>query len=152
MRVALDTNVLAYAEGVGSAEKQQQTLKLLEEIDATLVVLPAQVLGELYRVLTGKAGRPADAARDAVLGWADAFMVADSTWSAFGAAFDLSADHKLTIWDALILSVAAEQKCRVLVSEDLQHGFTSRGVTVVNPYTEPKHTLLTEIVGGTTAT
>ncbi|HET7921809.1 MAG TPA: PIN domain-containing protein [Gammaproteobacteria bacterium] len=151
MRVALDTNVLAYAEGVGSAEKQRQSLGLLEAVDASSVVLPAQVLGELFRVLTGKAGRKAGDARDAVLGWADAFAVADSTWSAFGAAFDLSADHGLSIWDALILSVAAEQKCRVLLSEDLQHGFTSRGVTVINPYAKPKHPLVTALLDGAPA-
>ena len=146
MRVALDTNILAYAEGVGSAEKQQQSLEFLEVVDPTLVVLPSQVLGELYRVLSGKADRPPGDARAAVLGWADAFSVADSTWSAFRAAFDLSTDHRLSIWDALILSVAAEQKCRVLLSEDLQHDFTSRGVTVVNPYATQQHPLLIALI------
>jgi predicted nucleic acid-binding protein len=38
------------------------------------------------------------------------------------------------LWDGLILSVAAEARCRILLSEDLQHDFTWRGVTVVNPY------------------
>jgi predicted nucleic acid-binding protein len=38
------------------------------------------------------------------------------------------------MWDALIMSVAAENKCRLLISEDFQNGFTWRGVTVVNPF------------------
>ena len=143
MRIALDTNVLAYAEGVGSAEKQNCSLRLLEALDTVSLVLPAQTLGELYRVLIGKAGRTPAEARAAVLGWADGYAVAESTWSAFAAAFDLSTDHGLSVWDALILSVAAEQRCRLLLSEDLQHGFTSRGVTVVNPYSQPSHPLLT---------
>lgn len=142
MRIALDTKVLAYAEGVGSAEKQQQSLEFLEAADATEVLLPTQVLGELYRVLTGKDRRSPSAAREAVLNWADTFAVADSTWSSFAAAFDLCADHGLSVWDALVLSVAAEQKCRILLSEDLQHGFTSHGVTVLNPYTGSGHPLL----------
>ncbi|MBU6470785.1 MAG: PIN domain-containing protein [Gammaproteobacteria bacterium] len=146
MRVALDTNVLAYAEGIGSEDKRDSTLKVLEALDASSMVLPAQVLGELFRVLTGKAGRTALEARAAVLSWADGYPVAESTWSAFGAAFDLCADHGLSVWDALILSVAAEQQCRVLLSEDLQHGFTSRGVTVVNPYVASMHPLLEEIL------
>ena len=47
---------------------------------------------------------------------------------------DLAADHESQIWDALIMSVAADQHCRLWLSEELQHGFTWRGVTVVNPF------------------
>lgn len=41
-----------------------------------------------------------------------------------------------------MLSVAAESRCRMLLSEDLRHGFTWRGVTVVNPFSEPRDPLL----------
>lgn len=146
MRVALDTNVLAYAEGVGTRAKQARSLALVQRLDVESVLLPAQTLGELYRVLTGKAGRESDGARTAVLAWADAYPVADSTWSAFQSAFDLSVDHQLSIWDALILSVAAEQRCRLVLSGDMQDGFTWRGLTVVNPYARRVHPLLSELM------
>lgn len=146
MRVALDTNVLAYAEGVGSKEKRDRSIEALERLDTGGIVLPVQTLGELFRVLTGKAKRSAAQARLAVLGWADVYLVADSTWSAFQAAFDLSADHRLSVWDALILSVAAEQRCRILLSEDLQNGFTYHGVTVVDPYRDPAYPLLADLL------
>ena len=68
---------------------------------------------------------------DAVLAWADVFRVRDSSWAALQAAMDLHADHQLQIWDALILAVAAEHRCRILLSEDLQHAFTWRGVTLI---------------------
>ena len=150
MRLALDTNVLVYAEGVGDARRCTLAIDLVEhlagiEADA---ILPAQVLGELFRVLTGKAGRPATAARESVLAWADAFETADSPWTAFQAAFDLAADHGLPLWDALILSVAAEQGCRLLLSEDVQEGFTWRGVTVVNPFAPAVSPMLAELLGG----
>jgi predicted nucleic acid-binding protein len=32
------------------------------------------------------------------------------------------------------MSVAAENKCRLFISEDFQNGFTWRGVTVFNPF------------------
>lgn len=134
MRVALDTNILAYAEGVGDASRCRKAAALVEQFPVERVVLPAQTLGELYRVLVGKAHRAPDAARQAILDWTDSFEVADSTWPAFQSAFDLAADHGLQIWDALILAVAAETRCRLLISEDLQDGFTWRGVTVVNPF------------------
>ena len=105
-----------------------------------------QTLGELHRVLVGKAGRAPAQARTAILNWADAFDVADSTADALRAALDLATDHQMQIWDALILSVAADQKCRLLLSEDFQHEFTWRGVTVLNPFRNPQHTLLASIL------
>lgn len=146
MRVAIDTNILAYAEGVGDVARRDSSIDLLQRLPAEAVLLPVQTLGELFRVLTGKGGCTPDEARSRVLQWADSFDVADSTWSAFQAAFDLTADHKLQIWDALILAVTAESRCRMLLSEDLQHGFTWRGVTVINPYRLPTHPLLSPLL------
>ena len=51
MDIALDTNVLAYAEGVGDAQRQALALALIERLPPARVRLPAQVLGELVRVL-----------------------------------------------------------------------------------------------------
>ena len=65
--------------------------------------------------------------------------------TALQSALDLSTAHQLSIWDGLILSVAAEQRCRVLLSEDLQHGFTWRGTTVIDPFKHPAHDLLAAI-------
>lgn len=147
MWAALDTNVLAYAEGIGDERRCALARSLVERMPAGQVLLPAQTLGELFRVLTGKAGLDADPARAALLSWADSFDVADSTWSAFQGALDIAADHGLQIWDALILSVAAENRCRLLLSEDLQNGFTWHGVTVVNPFSETPSLLLGEFLG-----
>jgi predicted nucleic acid-binding protein len=142
MRVAIDTNVLAYAEGVGDAARQRQAIEILTRLDLSRTILPAQTLGELFRVITGKAGRSSAVARDAILGWSDSFQVSDSTWTAFQTAFEVSAAHGLQIWDALILAVAAENRCRVLLSEDFQDGFTWNGVTVINPFAHKPSPLL----------
>jgi len=109
----LTTNILAYAEGVGDAERCASAIKLVEDLPAEAVLLPAQ---------------------KAIMSWADSFEVADSSWSSFQSTIDLAIDHGLQIWDALIMAVAAENHCRLLLSEDLQNGFTWRGLTVVNPF------------------
>jgi hypothetical protein len=49
------------------------------------------------------------------------------------AATDLAMDHQFSIWDAVILSAAAASGCRLLLSEDLQEGFTRKAVSVTNP-------------------
>jgi predicted nucleic acid-binding protein len=146
VRVALDTNILAYAEGLGDELRCSKALQLLERLPCAAVLLPAQTLGELARILTGKARRSAEQTRQAVLGWADSYEVADSSWLAFQAALDLTVDHQLPLWDALILAVAAENRCRLLLSEDFQSGFTWRGVTVVNPFAEPTPPLLRSLL------
>lgn len=149
MRVCIDTNILAYAEGLHKENNQarrQETIKLLENLAPEMVVIPAQVLGELFRVLTGMAKRAPVDARTAVMQWADSYETLDTPWTAFQAAFDLTTTNYFQIWDALILSIAAENRCRVLLSEDMQHDFTYRGVTIINPYTAPDHPLLAPLL------
>lgn len=146
MRVALDTNILAYAEGLGDQPRCGKAMELIERLPLGEVIIPAQTLGELTRVLQLKAKRNAEEIRSAVLSWADAFSVADSTWPAFQAALDLNVDHKLQIWDALILAVAAEQHCRILLTEDMQAGWTWRGVTLVNPFALEQDPILEQLL------
>ena len=146
MLVALDTNILAYAEGVGDAARCEQAIRLIEQLPVNLVLLPAQTLGELFRVLTGKAKRESGLSRMAIMAWADSFIIGDSSWSAFQAAMDLVVDHRFQVWDALIMAVAAENHCRMLLSEDLQNGFIWRGVTVVNPFVSPTSPLLDNVL------
>ena len=152
MRVALDTNILAYAEGVNGAERQVEAIDLLDRLPDHAVVVPAQALGELFNVLVLKAKRSRKAARTAVLTWQDTYSVGDTSASVMVSALDLSTDHKMRIWDAVMLSVAADVGCRLLLSEDLQDRFTWRGVTVTNPFGAERHALLDALLGGAGST
>lgn len=142
MKIALDTNLLAYAEGVNGEDRQRSTLELIERLPQEAVVVPVQTLGELYHVLVRKGGRQRASVRSAILSWRDAFAVAETSTDALIAAMDLAVDHRLSIWDAAILAVTAEAGCRLLLSEDMQDGFTWNGVTVTNPYASPVNPLL----------
>lgn len=142
MIYSIDTNILVYAEGVGDEGRCLASQALLQSLIQRHGVLPAQVLGELHRALVRKAQRTPEEATQSILEWSDAFEVLDSTWPAFQSAFDLCANHHIPIWDALVVSVSAEARARVLLSEDFQHGFTWRGVTIINPFLKPIHPLL----------
>ncbi len=146
MKVALGANVLAYAEGINSADKRDAALELVRNLSQEAIVIPVQVLGELFNVLVRKAGKSRADAREALLSWHDSFPVAETTSEAMLAATDLATDHQLSIWDAVILAVASQAGCRLLLSEDLQDGFTWGGVTVVSP--SPRHVLLEALLGG----
>ncbi len=146
MKLALDTNILAYAEGTNGAAKKEEALGLIQKLPQGAVVLPAQTLCELFNVLVRKAGWTAAKAPIAILTWQDAFSVADTSATVVASAADLATDHGLSIWDAIVLAAAAEVQCRLLLSEDLQEGFTWRGVTVTNPFLPARHNLLSALI------
>ncbi len=147
MRVAFDTNVLAYAEGTNGVERRDAAVAVIRRLPQEGAVIPVQVLGELFNVLVRKGGRSRRDARDALLSWRDTFPVVETSPEVLLSAADLAADHQLSIWDAVILATAAQAGCRLLLSEDLQDGFTWAGVTVVNPFRAPRHALLDALLG-----
>ena len=147
MTVALDTNILACAEGTNGEPRKQEALELLSKLPQESTLLPVQTLGELFNVLVRKAGRSPAKARAAILNWGDAFPLIETSPAVLVAAADLATDHRLGIWDAVILSAAAEAGCRLLLTEDLQEGFTWSGVTVTNPFSPSRHALLDAWLG-----
>jgi predicted nucleic acid-binding protein len=100
VKIALDTNVLAYAEGVNDVVKRDIVFDLVRALPPHTVVIPVQVLGELFNVLVRKAGRSRTDASSALLGWRDAFAVIPTTPEVMLAAVDLATVHHVSIWDA----------------------------------------------------
>ena len=124
-RIAFDTNILAYAEGLAlvaddSGKIDGSRRVIADAILANSCAVSEQVFLELFNVLTRKAKLPRSEAfrRIAVL----------------RNKVELASRHQLQIFDAVILAAAAEAGCDVLMSEDMQAGFAWRGVTVVNPF------------------
>jgi predicted nucleic acid-binding protein len=142
MRIALDTNVLAYAAGVNGRERQAVALELLGQLSESETFVPVQALGELFRVLVRKAKVQPRLARTTILRYRDAYPLIETSSTVFLSATDLAVDHKIGIWDAIMFAAAAEAGCRLLLSEDLQEGFTWGGTTVVNPFAAVRHPLL----------
>ena len=137
MRAALDTNILAYAEGVNDDVRRAQARSLIRELRGSEILVPAQALGELFVVLLRRGKRTTDEARTTVLRWAEAYPIIATTPDVLVTALDLAVVHRLALWDSVILSAASSVGCDVLFSEDMGHGFAWRGVTIRNPSTEP---------------
>lgn len=146
MRIALDTNVLAYAQGVNGDAMKKAALALIAALPSDSVVLPAQVIAELFQVLIRKGQLPPAQARAAILSWCNVFPVAETSLSVLLGAAELAVSHRFSFWDGMILASAAEAGCRLLLSEDLQPGFTWQAVTVANPFATPKHPLLENLL------
>ena len=50
------------------------------------------------------------------------------------AALRLVTAHQFQVWDAVIWAASQHTGAAVLLSEDMQDGFTLNGMTVVNPF------------------
>ena len=48
----------------------------------------------------------------------------------------LAEEHRLSFYDALIVASAIEAGCDLLYSEDMQHGRTIGGLSIINPFLE----------------
>ena len=146
LTVALDTNVLACAENTNGAEMRDLALDLLERLPVEQTLIPVQVLGELFAVLVRKARRSRTHAREAVLHWGDSFPLIETSSDVILMALELTITHQFGWWDAVIMSAAGDSGCRLLLSEDLQDGFTWNGVTVVNPFAAKRHPILAALL------
>ena len=142
MRIALDTNVLVYAEGLNDASRRDAARNLVSNVPRNETFLPVQVLGELFRALTHKGRWTAHAARESVLEWRNTFDSIAASEDTLLSAMDLACDHQFAIWDAIVVSTAADAGCRLLLSEDMQDGFVWRGLTIANPFATQRHPLL----------
>jgi predicted nucleic acid-binding protein len=142
MTVALDTNFIVYAEGVDDGRKRDIAWRFIMALNDEGMLLPLQVAAETARVLSRKYGRTAEAAAAAVGKWSGIATLTSLSSDCFREALDLHVRHQTQIFDAMILTTAAEAGCRLLLSEDFQDGFVWRGCTVANPFAARLHPLL----------
>ena len=146
IKIALDTNFLAYAEGVDDVPRRNRAVEIIDKLSPERTVLPVQVLGELYNVLTRKAGQSVIQARERLAWWSTTFPLTNTTSAILMTAVGLAATHRFKIWDAVVLSAASAAGCHLLLTEDMQDGFTWGGVTVVNPFADEPHPLLASVL------
>ena len=134
IRVALDSNGLVYAEEVNGEERKSLAGSILKGSTEKEIVPPAQALGELCAVLTRKARWPAAQARAAVLGWQNAYPVADTSAAVLMEVMKITCTHQFSLWDAVVMAIAAQGGCRLLLSENMHDDFTWRSVTMRDPF------------------
>jgi predicted nucleic acid-binding protein len=147
VRVAVDTNVLVYAEGLDDAGKHTISARTLRKLADDETLIPVQVLGELFNVLLRRGYTRIQAAK-VIRGWRQICRSIETGAELLDRALELSVRHRLQIWDAVILDAAAEGNCAVLLSEDFQNGFVWRGVTVCDPFVAKPHPLIADLVRG----
>ena len=134
MRSLLDTNVLVYADAADDPAKQRRAVELITGLRATgSAVLSTQVLQEYVNVALRKLRLPQALIRER-LNFYRRFDVVPASADLIAGALDLHVLHSLSFYDALVVQAAAASGCQRLLSEDMQHGATFRGVLIENPF------------------
>lgn len=130
----LDTNILVYADDLDAGDKNERALDIVERgVTTGNGVVSTQVLQEYFVNATGKFGMDPDLAQRKVVFFTAMHVVRIGVEDIL-AAIDLHRLHQLSFWDALIVSCAAASGCRLVLTEDLQHGQTLAGVRIENPF------------------
>ncbi len=107
-----------------------------QALDEGLGVVSYQVVQEFLNVATRKFARPMSVP-DAELYLAKVLMPLCEIYpdaSLFSRALSIAAEMSINFYDALIVSSASAASCRVLLTEDLQHGRRIGGLEIRNPF------------------
>ena len=132
-RVALDSNVLIYAELEPDSEKGKRCVDLILRA-ARDGVIPAQVLGEYLRFVQRRV--PAafyEAIRQSRI-YQAAFLTPPTTDNTINKASELAHAHHLQFWDCVICAASIQAGAHALLTEDLQDGRVIDGMRLINPF------------------
>jgi len=137
--ITIDTNVLVYVQDSRDPIKNaiaSEIFLTVSALDDTRIAL--QVLGELYSVLTRKLKQDASTAKQAVEAVATVFEPFGYRTSDVFAALNLADAGVLSYWDGLLVSAADQAGCNILISEDMQNGFSYGSLEIISPFIQGK--------------
>jgi predicted nucleic acid-binding protein len=131
-RVALDSNILIYAELEPDSEKGKRCVDLILRA-ARDGVIPAQVLGEFLRFVQRRVPSVFEQAIRQAGIYQTAFLTPPTTADIVNRASALASAHLLQFWDCVICAAAMQAGAKALLTEDLQEGRVIDGLQLINP-------------------
>jgi predicted nucleic acid-binding protein len=146
-RVALDSNILIYAELEPGSGKGRRSSALILRASRDGVI-PAQALGEYFRVVQRRAPQLLSEAILQAEIYKAAFLTPPTTDEIVTIAVEIARAHKLQLWDSVICAVAQQADAKVLLSEDMQDGRVLDGLRIVNPFNQANAAAIEALLGG----
>jgi predicted nucleic acid-binding protein len=130
----VDTNVFVYAHEAGAGVKHNKAVELVTRLfEEQTGALSVQVLTEFYLTATKKLAMKSREAEE-IIADLGSWIMHRPTHANVLRACRFHREHKLSWWDALIVTSATELGCGVLWSEDLVNGQRYGSTTVRNPF------------------
>jgi predicted nucleic acid-binding protein len=136
-RFFLDTNIFVYTFDQRSISKQQRATDLVESaLAGHRGIISYQVVQEFLNIATRKfaSSMPLDETRIYLERVLTPLCEVFSDARLFSQALSISSDMRISFYDALIVSSALVGGCRVLWTEDLQHGRRVADLEIRNPF------------------
>lgn len=146
-RVALDSNILIYAELEPDSEKGARAADLILRA-ARDGVIPVQVLGEYLRFVQRRVPAAFDQAIQQASIYQAAFLTPPTTTAAIDKASELARAHRLQFWDGVVCAAAMAAGAKVLMTEDMQDGRTIDGLRLINPFAAANAEAIEAVLGG----
>ena len=129
-----DTNVLLYLMSADTAKADRA-----EALLARGGCISVQVLNEFASVASRKLAMPWSEIEETLAGLRRIVGVHPLTEETHDLGLALARDHQLAVYDAMIVASALIAECKILYSEDLQHGRVFEGqLRIQNPFA-PRH-------------
>ncbi|MEA3015274.1 MAG: hypothetical protein QOD42_3819 [Sphingomonadales bacterium] len=148
MRFTLDSNILVYAMGDIASPKHKLARDILVQAVASDTFLTNQAIGEFLNVIRRKYPARFPEAIEQARSLIQLLQIMETAPERILAGAELSARHKLQFWDSVLWSVAQAAGAKILVSEDLQDGFSLDGMTVLDPFAPANATRLAGLLAG----
>jgi predicted nucleic acid-binding protein len=134
--IAFDTNILVYSEFEPDYPKGILARRLLLSMGSR-GLMAAQAIGELFSVARRRWPQLQERARQQVEAYRSVFAIVATDFDVLNAAAVFSQRYQLQFWDAVIWQASVKGKATILLTEDMQHGFSADGMRAVNPFAAP---------------
>ncbi len=136
-RIFFDTNVFVYALSKSVPSKQVIASRLVEDaIESGKGAISFQVVQEFFNVAFRRFTPPmtlAEAEQFLAVTFRPLLAV-QSSYGLYARALQLTRGHSISWYDSLLVAAALDSDCRILYTEDLQHGQTFNNLRVQNPF------------------
>ncbi|HCE43102.1 MAG TPA: VapC toxin family PIN domain ribonuclease [Lentisphaeria bacterium] len=133
----IDTNIILYSFDSRYPKKQSDATKIISSaITDGMGVISYQVIQEFCNVATSKFSSKMNISdcRLYIHDFLEPICEIYPSIELFMEALSIREEASLGFYDALIVASSVRASCRILLSEDMNHGQEIRGVKILNPF------------------
>lgn len=133
-KIFIDTNIFIYALDQAEPEKQAKARILLKTLQKNRTgVVSTQVFQEFFVVATNKLKVNTQLAKK-MISYLAHYEIVTVDLPMIKKAIDICSADQISFWDALIVSAANASGCQIILTEDLNHQQSIKGVKIENPF------------------
>jgi predicted nucleic acid-binding protein len=134
-KLFIDSNIFVYAYINDDMQKHELSRNLLKDIVlVNEIILSVQILNEFYSVMA-KYEYSHDEIKSCLSEIIEQAEIAPLRLDTFKFSLFIKEKYGYSWWDSLVLASALENNCKIIYSEDMQHGqIIENSLKIVNPF------------------